>query len=75
MNRFRVPPLPDPPPATPESDPLLEKFRHDTIKGKKISGKRRGSAIGGIDDPLIDGPDPGPAGDFADWGIGDTDSW
>jgi hypothetical protein len=77
MNRFRVPPLPDSPPAMPESDPLLEKFRHDTIKGKKLRGRRRGSADNGTDCSSIDesAPDPGPAGDAVDWGIDDTGSW
>jgi hypothetical protein len=51
MNRYHVPNLPEVPPATPEPDPLLEKFRADTIKGKKVvaSPRRRGDSASGLD--------------------------
>lgn len=76
MKRFHVPPLPDSPPAPPAGDPLLEKFRADTIKGKKMRGKP-GQADDVGDGVGIDGviPDSGQAGDPPDWGIDDTDSW
>ena len=77
MNHYYVQPLPESTPATPEPDPLLEKFRDDTIKGKKIKGKPHRSIDPGADFSLIDSiaPGPEPAGDLLDWGIDDTDSW
>ncbi len=77
MSRFKVPPLPQTPPATPEPDPLLEKFRDDTIKGKKLRAPPRASASSGSDSSLIDtsAPDLDQAGGGVDWGIDDTGSW
>lgn len=78
MNRFYVPPLPEVAPPAPEPDPLLEKFRQDTIKGKKIKAKPRKPMDSGADLPFIDSalPDIDPVGDCGDWGIDfDCGNW
>jgi hypothetical protein len=75
MSRFHVPPVPESPSVAPEPDPLLEKFRQDTIKGKKIRAKPGTAADSGTDYSSIDSivPDLGQTSDPL--GFDDTGSW